>query len=125
MRLSLLQSSGMTDISQRGLDLGLPLSIGLVKPHQTVLCHIKLISSDGVPGRLRGIVSSNEERKGPNPLEEEGESPAHVALDAGYSTDDTTGEKDTGAPTHADVGGDIRSEDCWDNFGGVSGGESL
>lgn len=115
----------MTDVSQRSLDLGLPLSVGLVQTHQTLLCHIKLVSSDGVPGRLRGIVGSDEERERPDPLEEEWESPTHVALDAGYSTDDTTREKDTSAPTHADVGSDIGSKNSRYDFGGVSSGKSL
>lgn len=125
MRLSPLQSSSMADISKRSLNLSLPLGVGLVKAHQTLLCHIKLVSSDGVPRRLGSKVGSDKERKRPDPLEEERKSPAHVTLDAGYSTDDTTGEKDTGAPTHADVGGDIGSKDCRDNFGGVSSGKSL
>jgi hypothetical protein len=115
----------MADISKRGLNLSLPLSVGLMKTHQTLLCHIKLVSSDGVPRRLGGKVGSDEERKRPDPLEEEGKSPAHVSLDAGYSTDDTTGEKNTGAPTHANVGGDVGSKNSRNNFGGVSSGKSL
>lgn len=58
-------------------------------------------------------------------MEDEREAPSEIALDACYGSDDTRGEENTGTPAHADIGGDIRSEDSGDNLGSVCRREGL
>ena len=58
-------------------------------------------------------------------MEDEREPPTKIAMDACYGSDDTRGEENASAPAHADVGGDVRSEDCRDYFASVRRGESL
>jgi hypothetical protein len=96
-----------------------------VEAHQARSGQVNLAPPDRVPGGFGGEVSANEEGNRPDPLEDERESPAEIALNACYRSDNTRGEENTSAPAHADVGGDIGSKDGWYDFRSIGRGEGL
>lgn len=115
----------MPDVREGSLHLPLLVWRIFTEAHQAPSRLVNLVAPNRIPRGFRGEVSANEEGDGPDPLEDEREPPTEIAFDACYGPDDTRGEENTAAPAHADVGGEVGSEDSGDDLGSIGRGEGL
>jgi len=111
----------VADVGQGSFDLTLCVGRVLDKTREIHACLVDLATSDRVPWGLGGKVGDQEERSGPHPLQDERQLPAHLALDTGDGSEYTGGEKNTSAPAHADVCGDVGAQNGGDDLAGVAG----
>ena len=124
-RLGFLQRRSVLDISEGGCDLSLPIRAVFAQLHETVSRFFDLVSANSVPRGLWGEVSADEQRNRPDPLEDEGQTPAEITLNTSYCSDNARGEENSGAPAHAHVGGKVGSENGGDHFRRVGSREGL
>ncbi len=87
--LSLFDRRRMSDICESRFHLQRLCSRIYVEAHQRISSHVNLVASNRIPWRLRSEVGGDEERDGPDPLEDKGDAPSEISChidDGSYNT---------------------------------------